>query len=167
MRSEGRSLDGRDNVAGPTSGVGGAHHEDAAVAVAVDGPERDGPLGLNGGRARHAVDERELAEPEALADRRDVRVVHEDLRAHSHTFCTDLNVLVYWSYGTLSLHENNILGFILLYPCEMEESSACLSTHLRTHKHSLRGESKSVASYRPVPYFYGVKTGYFEVHRAS
>ena len=57
------------------------HHEDAAVAVAVDRPERDGAFGFDGGGARRAVDERELAEAGALADLRDVRVVHEDLRA--------------------------------------------------------------------------------------
>lgn len=66
-----------------------AHHKDAAVAVAVDGPELHGAFGLNGGRARHAVDERELAEARALADRRDVRVVHEDLRASHCTVRTE------------------------------------------------------------------------------
>ena len=54
------------------------HHEDAAVAVAVDAPELEVGLGLHGRRPGGAVDERQLAKAAALAD------VGHPLSVHVH-----------------------------------------------------------------------------------
>lgn len=58
----------------------GGAHEDAAVRVPVDTPQLDVRLGAHRGRAGSAVDERQLAERAALADRRHDLVVDVHLR---------------------------------------------------------------------------------------
>ena len=58
----------------------GRPHEDPAVGIAVDPPELDVCARLDGGRARGAVDERQLAETPALADVQDLLAVDEHLR---------------------------------------------------------------------------------------